>query len=377
MEIRKEFKMVETNKILTACVDWLAFTFKGEGVENALTLIYTLLGWTCDVLDDMKFGRNGYLSGKTYMGVEIYYDTPAGASDMGVMFNISGDACRRVEQAKCKDGDVEEFWSNFFKKIFEENGYITRFDGALDDMNDVPLLNIDLMRDLRNLGRIKTMYSHSPSNDDVDPRTGEKKGNTLYLGDRKSPIFIRFYDKQLQMKSVKKIETGKWNRYEVEMHKDKATQAGLKFANHELSLGQLIISILADKLTFLDEVNEVAKFWADFTASATKVKLAKNAKSTGFADKVDWALNTFSPLLKMADELDMLDYVLEMLTYKAKLLDLSKDKKKIVNEFEENKYEECLKLDIKYNELKDEYLDECARIEKIKSTINIRTGVGN
>lgn len=291
-------------------IDWLAFTVPVEidsigkkGVEDVLNAL-NLNEWPWE---PQEKGRNGYnrsLKLQEYATVyfnEIKYtEIPSGREDllerykkMGVNVEFTGKGCRIVEKT------FE--WVEFLTEILKIGGRITRLDVALDDFNE--LLDFSIIENKIKNGEVISLTRTRKvderfeflKREDFDNR-GASKGKTLYFGKRGSEFLLRLYDKKKEQENKKIfVEFDSWQRYEMELRKEKA----IDFVKHlcdGMELAELYLAVLNAHIRFVDPVPNqknrsrwpISDFWKDFLNDTKKVKLDRKNLDPKINKSIEW-----------------------------------------------------------------------------------------
>lgn len=286
------------------CIDWLSFTIKIQNEkqlrENFIQDIFKNL-----LLDDLNldfeekiYGRYNYNSCYSFNNmINIYFNKVYNKSDVdylvkqGVHIEFSGSGCRLIET-------TFKSWQQYFNLIlknYEVN--FSRIDIAMDDFNK--LLNFNTIEKKIKKGEIISKTKKRGIIGDINKiesldNKGQQKSRTFYFGSRKSNLFIRFYDKKLEVLSKNKscdFET--WQRYEIVLKKEKALSFVDNFKNNG-NLGEIYKSIINNLIKFVDPQGEnksrwpVSKFWVKFLDNAGSIELAAKKINTDIEKTVDW-----------------------------------------------------------------------------------------
>lgn len=176
-------------------IDWLGFTLHGDGSHHLFVASYREIAPDARHIWGMTTPQNGYeFAEKTADEVTIMWGDPR----MGVRVNFSGQALTTLKIPA----------DELLKFVFSIGGVITRLDIATDII-DTDLTVQDVIdavgKKYLSTGR-KKPYENKSADD----------GHTYYIGSRTSTFCMRIYNKQAERKA-KKINTGKWVRFEAEL----------------------------------------------------------------------------------------------------------------------------------------------------------------
>lgn len=209
-------------------------------------------------------------------GIKILYE---GNENMGNHVIISGAGCRYLETIQ----DLIPF----IHTVNYYNTKFTRIDLALDDKKGI--ITMKKLKKHLNNGWTKSRFK---TYDILERRKlidGNIKGNTIYIGTRKSRIYLRIYDKALEQG-----ELGTWIRYELEIKKERAEMLS-KIIDIE-NTGKLFCGILNNYITFLEphktDTNksrwETLKEWEKLIGNAEKISLTNAPKIKDIEDTKNW-----------------------------------------------------------------------------------------
>lgn len=232
-------------------IDWLTLTLKPEKDNVTYSNLHVkgdmcpLENWCFQFLElsDMKGSfrkKQGsiqhYNTMYHYNGISIALSSSSRFSEQGLMFRFSADGISFYEKYM-REHNSEWTWVTFLKEFFSLGVFgltcrCTRIDLAFDDISyDDKDRLIDLKivsKALRNGEFVssfratdsKTPYKLIPAYEDIKRNTkGSVLGETYYVGNRKSKVFLRFYDKLLECKAKNEPFDEKikhWSRMEFE-----------------------------------------------------------------------------------------------------------------------------------------------------------------
>lgn len=289
---------------LSACVDWLAFTITELSSVQA---VVEFLGFDLMQFTSAPRGAMGYKSMYRLDGhaVSVLYD---GSEGMGIHVNISGSAVAYcVDAYRQKLSGPTPFsgktamqvdhlsmtaLSQFLKDILEI-GHITRMDLAIDDKGKDQYFTCRDIFDYLMADRVVTKFRRFHV--DADFKTGgEVDGFTIYLGSRKSEVFLRVYDKMLEQKAKDPAAgTDPWVRWELEL-KDQRADSAARLIIGGAPVGTVLLGILNNymRIIDLDDSNRSrcssTDKWLAFCAGISRIRLYVPGVPKTLEDKRQW-----------------------------------------------------------------------------------------
>lgn len=263
-------------------IDWLSFTVKDS---NDPWQVVERLGMDLASFRIMNHGAYGYKAMLRHKceSVSVLYD---GNDGMGVHVDITGSSIAYVlnsfkESKRCVtpfgvgyDLPIEypEKLMCLYLQYIRNFADITRIDACVDDFTTNYFTVSDVQKFIDEQ-RLVTPFRKSRYESEKNIKTGMKTGETLYLGSRKSEVFLRIYDKALEQK----VDMP-WIRWELEIKGDKANLFADDLCKHEC-LGSVIIGVLARYVRFinLDDSNRsrcsIDEKWAAFINGINALRL--------------------------------------------------------------------------------------------------------
>ncbi|WP_320443621.1 replication initiation factor domain-containing protein [Bacillus cereus] len=282
---------------LRACVDWLEATFK---IVSTNQLILDILQMKIDDFF-LAGGKNGYKQSLQCGSIAIYFD---GREDMGIHLEMKGRGCREYESYG------KNTWKELLQSIFKHQGSYTRLDVAVDDFDGLFTIK-GLVRKIKNK-ELVSKFKKARNVEDIEIKTGEVRGVTLYFGSGKSDIQIRMYDKLSERKDnnynvAEDIEV--WNRTELQLRDEKATHVANILAHKEdseESIGETVCAILKHYLRFTVKGNDsnrrrwkTAPFWDKFLGKVEALPLTTIIEDKTVFDKHEWLRKQIAPSLAL------------------------------------------------------------------------------
>lgn len=299
-------------------LDWLSFTVKKTMVWQAVAEYF---GLNVVQFQDGLNGSYGYRKRARHMifSISVLYD---GNEDMGIHVDISGSAIGYFLQCYLSKNtcsktpfDTVAYEVNSFDdtilcdvlKDILDLGQVTRLDLAIDDVGcryyTVPELD-SIFHDGLYTSRFKKFKSIYEGGKDFC------SGSSIYLGSRKSELMIRIYDKQLEQKTKKHdVSLSPWVRWEIELHKNRATVVATFLASGK-PLPEIAIGILSNYLRLIvrdktrDSRCSTAPKWHDFLSGIDKLKICQPVSEKTIDEKREWIMKQVAPTISAIYEID-------------------------------------------------------------------------
>lgn len=280
-------------KSLNACVDWLQVTFKR--VQD-LHEIMSVLRLSYDTFTEIENGKYGYDSQLRFGHIAIYYNQFR-TTEMGVHLELTGQGCREYEDY------VDCGFNYLLPALFQHEINVTRFDIAVDDRSGYFTV-AQLERKVKE-GFVKSKFKKARGISEYKISDGSELGKTLYFGSPSSDLQVRFYDKKEEMISKKRFiadDLNSWVRTELQLRRENAFQAALKFVESNGRLQDIALGILKNYITFCNKTNDtnknrwtVSKFWAKFLHDVELITITKEAPEVSIEKSKDWFENSITP----------------------------------------------------------------------------------
>lgn len=291
---------------MNALIDWLQFTYFPSYNEDAEDL--TPEGVIRDILclDSLQFqdckGFYGYRKGLEYNNIRVLYD---GNEGMGFHVQISGQGCRYLES------QFGFAWDKFLTLVLAEKCNISRIDVAIDDNEYLDLKKIkkQIMK-----GDIVSRFRKWGIRQERSLSDNSTLGDTIYLGQRSSDVFIRIYDKELESGGAINAV-----RLETVMKNDKAKNFVINYLNSNFkNLAYLTQMVLNNYIRFVKKKDsnvsrsENVKWWEDFLLTAEKLSLSVGKEEITLDKVCDWVERQVSSSLKLIVETKGEFYLMRM-----------------------------------------------------------------
>jgi len=301
------------NDNLIVQVDWLEFTIKTISEHKDVILLMGLDISDFNLMDKGGIGYKRLMIHNTY-NIKIYYD---GSQDMGVHVSVSGSAVHFALESFSRtlreitpfgesynipfEYDVSNILPYYLKEICKY-GTFSRIDLAVDDYG----CNYFSIDDVVDLLVNKSCVSQFRNWRNLCENTllGEKTGHTVYMGSRKSEIYLRVYDKRLeQNKGIfdddKKINMD-WIRWELELKGDKANEV-VKMLIDKQNGGVVCIGILSRYVRFINLDNNnrsrctTNAVWSKFIGNIAPLKISVPQTEKTLDMKEEWYKRQLAP----------------------------------------------------------------------------------
>lgn len=298
--------IIKTEHGLSVLVDYISFTCMDITHKD----VFARFG-----LSETEFqvhkGAYGYKAclRHNFYPVSVMYD---GSDDMGVHVTVTGSAvdyfvecfrksrtCERTPFGEELAYTVTEFYLPVLADLFEvilDIGHFTRLDLAVDDKGARYFTMDDVSSYFNNGLWVSKFKSYQET---VSKGKGGKRGHTVYVGSRKSPLMLRIYDKALEQK---KCDVKEWVRWEIEFHKQRADAVAALLVGGS-SLSDVVFGILSNYLRFIVRDNErdtrctTCERWEQFMNGVEKLRIARPIREKSLEEKRDWIKKQVAPTL--------------------------------------------------------------------------------
>jgi len=272
---------------LSIKVDYLSMVFV---TIEARELIQRILGLPFEFFNrqETRVKHQAYTSLYQCGSIKVFADiSPSEANPLGLgcYLVLSGKGCGDYQDCFSMQGKYEHTYGDFFRKcrrlLGEEAFHLTRLDIAVDDKNKVPYFTIE---QIKRKCLKDEFISKSRSYRFAESSFVEGTAKTVYIGDGKSNLSYRFYDKDKEQSGKYEIpyeEMGSWKRTELQLRDEVAHQFALLFAEKPEDLGCLTFDLLGSSLRFVTpdkmQMNKsrwkTSQFWERFLGAVKPLKI--------------------------------------------------------------------------------------------------------
>lgn len=362
-------------------VDWLTLSIiPNEIIEDTYSFYKSIIHFLC--LDDFSADFEELSGGKFYKNIYRYKNVSVKVPDpflsdhtgFGIEFTGQGlDFYLDFMRSKFPEYDVRNLISAFFA-LAENNSVrctVPRIDIASDDISFKKKKHypLDLDRIREALVNLEFSSPFAVKNqmkkfevtfvDSQRASLSSFLGNTIYLGNRKSNVFCRFYDKLAEMKVHKKEYDQKikhWSRMEFVFRNDRAKSIAVNLVSlSDEEFAKYYAEVVNHYITFIDVTEnnrsnicrcKPKKWWSDFLGVVSKSKLINTKPSENhFIRFKKYAINKLSSGLTAWFECEPVDKVMLQIKEGSEN-SKTKTHDKIVNDFIalKNGYDKTLPL---------------------------------
>lgn len=323
-------------------IDWLTLTLKPEN-ENVTYSNFHVKGDMCPLenwcfqfleLEDIKdlfIKKQGsvqhYNTMYHYKGISIALSTSSRFPEQGLMFRLSGDGIAFIEK-RMRERHSDWSWIKFLKQFFSLGVFgltcrCTRIDLAFDDISENEsdrLIDLKIVANAIKKGEFVSSFRSSdsrtpckliPAYEEIKRNTkGKTLGETYYVGNRKSKVFLRFYDKLLEAQAKNEPVDDKirhWCRMEFEFKDVRAMTVcdslimltSEEFASYISKVTNHYIRFVIPKGTRENYYKCGSRlWWKKIVGTVEKAKLAENkAYKNRFNASMRWLKKQVFPTL--------------------------------------------------------------------------------
>jgi phage replication initiation protein len=251
--------------------------------------------------------------------------------EQGILLELKGKGCRQFETYLHAQG---RDWIDFFNDCIQANGIMKRLDLAINDRTG--LLDITELIDKCKCGECISVFRafEDYGSGELIPSSEPHKtimGKTLYLGSKKSEVYMCIYEKayeQYMKQGIPLEEAEIKNRFEIRLKNERATKAV-----HDLLTNydpeQTAFSIINRYVRFVDaepgkeryEWKENPKWLYFIGTKRQPLKLTTQPEPYTFDRSMRWLHHQVAQTLKTATELDKLEgtHIIENMVQQTKL----------------------------------------------------------
>jgi len=209
--------------------------------------------------------------------IKVYAETKPTEKNplgLGCYLVLGGKGCDEFQQfLELQNTTFGRFFQKCKRLLGAGNYHLTRLDIAIDDKSSMPYFTIDRIKHkcLKEEFISKSRSYRFAESSFTDGSTAK----TVYIGDGKSNLSYRFYDKDKEMSGKYQIpyeELKSWKRTELQLRDEVAQEFALMMEKNPYELGKLTFDLLGSSLRFVTadkhQANKsrwkTSRFWERF-----------------------------------------------------------------------------------------------------------------
>ena len=291
---------------LLITLDWLSFT---DLTHSNPMYVCKMLGYSLTDFAEQPKGSNGYNKMlRNQAGVRILYD---GRDGMGVHVDAPGSAVfdlfEHYQKSRSSVGPFGNAYetdsldgavlSDLFRDVCRI-GKATRIDIAIDDKGNQYYSVAEIEELIEKTAIVSKFRKY---NRELEGSfSSDTTGRTVYLGKRKSDVYIRVYDKQyeqnekLESQGTELIQLP-WTRWELEFKHDHTVRIAEFFAKDE-KIQEIALGVLSNYVRIIEPDTatrktrcRVSEKWLSFLDGVKKVKLYISSAPKAIEETLAWA----------------------------------------------------------------------------------------
>lgn len=199
--------------------DYISIVFE---TMNAETVIRRLLNLPLEYfqIQNAKIKHMAYTKLYQFGTIKVYGDKRLkdGTSEVGCYLILSGKGCDDYYSVlQTKNSTYHGFFAYCVQMLGEDGFHLTRLDIAIDDRNEIPYFTVE---QIKRKCLKDEFVSKSKSYRFAESSFDEDTAKTVYIGDGKSNLSYRFYDKDKQQAGKYQLpydEMENWKRTELQV----------------------------------------------------------------------------------------------------------------------------------------------------------------
>lgn len=281
--------------------DWFSFTSKVDSPDE----IKKILGLSSVTWTEMN-GMHGYRNRYYFNSISIHYDRDDGT----VWCEMSGQGCRAYETySTCCD------WIGLFNLVTDnvdglilpnKDYHVTRLDVAYDDWQGL-LKKSTLQKSLKDNNVVTKFRDYGNEH-----QSYTKKDFTLYLGSKKSEVYMRIYDKAAERE---REDVEHWIRFEMQLRNDRAFCFIQSLFDNNFDIGTVFFGVLNNYVRFVKPSLDTNKsrwfnapWWDKFTRSVSKISLwSRKTVDYNYSTVKNYVVNQCGNAIDCLIEIDGID----------------------------------------------------------------------
>lgn len=285
-------------KELIIKIDYISIVF---GNMNAETVIRKLLQLPLEYfqIQPAKVKHMDYTNLYQFGTIKVYGDKwlKDGTREEGCYLILSGQGCDDYYSfLQTGNSTYHDFFAYCVQMLGEDGFHLTRLDIAIDDRNDIPYFTVE---QIKNKCLRDEFVSKSKSYRFAESSFNETTAKTVYIGDGKSNLSYRFYDKDKEQAGKYNLpyeELGNWKRTELQLRDEMAHSFAMLLCETLEELGKLAFDLLSTSLRFVtkDESQQnrsrwkTSRFWERYLGAIEPLALAIDKPNSSLYETQNW-----------------------------------------------------------------------------------------
>lgn len=287
-------------KELSIKIDYLSIIFENLSADK---LIRKVLRLPIDyfMIHKAKVKHKDYTHLYQFGTVRVYGDRQLkdGRQEAGCYLILSGQGCDDYYSfLQTLKHTYSDFFSTCLQIVGRGNFHLTRLDIAIDDKNDIPYFTVEqIKRKCLKDEFVSKSKSYRFSESSFDEATAK----TVYIGDGKSNISYRFYDKDKEQAGKYQLpyeEIGNWKRTELQLRDEVAHSFAMLMCETFEGLGNLAFDLLSSSLRVVTDDKtqsnksrwKTSRFWERFLGAVKPLKLKIEKPDSSLQETQKWLI---------------------------------------------------------------------------------------
>lgn len=287
-------------KELSIKIDYLSIVFDSLKADE---LIRRLLGLPLVyfMIQKAKVKHKDYTNLYQFGTVKVYEDRKLkdGTNEVGCYLVLSGQGCDDYYSfLQAGNNTYNNFFDYCIQIAGKDNFHLTRLDIAIDDKNNIPYFTVEqIKRKCLKDEFVSKSKSYRFSESSFDDDTAK----TVYIGDGKSNISYRFYEKDREQAgkyNFNYAEMGNWIRAELQLRDEIAHSFAMMMCETFEELGNLAFDLLSSSLRFVNKDKtqsnksrwKTCRFWERYLGAVKPLKLEIEKPSSSLQDTQKWLM---------------------------------------------------------------------------------------
>jgi len=280
-------------------IDYLSMIFQTihvkEFIENVLQIPLTYFS-----VQDGKVKHKEYTKLYQYGNIKISGDCPPHEKNpdgVGCYLVLGGKGCDELQSClQAQNKSFDSFFRDCHSYVGDGNYHFTRLDIAIDDKNTKPYFTI---QQIQKKCLKEEFVSCCRTYRITESSFQEGTAKTVYIGNKKSNISFRFYDKDKEMSGRynEPYDASKsWKRTEIQLRDETAHNFAMLIMEGTNDLGTLLFNLLGTTLRFvIKDKNQTNKsrwktcpFWKKFLGTIEPLTLQSENKKSNLLQTQNW-----------------------------------------------------------------------------------------